>query len=111
MPALIEQCIALIEERKAAKSRLIAQQQSAKTFEKFALAYVAAKQDEWKNSKHRSQCVNTLRTYLEKENRNRFTFTEMNRIHSGFGYSKGLPYRIESRSLEKSSGYSIAGTI
>ena len=52
-----------IAQRKAAISSLRAQQATEKTFEQAVDGYIDAHGDTWKNSKHRSQWVNTLATY------------------------------------------------
>lgn len=49
--------------RKAAKSRLLAQQATQKTFEQAAEAYIDSHGDAWRNSKHRAQWIATLETY------------------------------------------------
>lgn len=52
-----------IEENRAARSTLAAARAAALTFEQCAVAYIAAKQTEWKNKKHGDQWRNTLATY------------------------------------------------
>lgn len=52
-----------IERRQAARSTMIAARASALTFEQCAAAYIAAKEHEWKNTKHAQQWRNTLATY------------------------------------------------
>jgi hypothetical protein len=53
-----------IEESRSLKSALAAARASALTFEQCALAYIAAKEPEWKNAKHGDQWRNTLTTYV-----------------------------------------------
>lgn len=52
-----------IEESRAARSTLAASRAAALTFEQSAIAYIAAKESEWKNKKHGDQWRNTLATY------------------------------------------------
>lgn len=52
-----------IESRRAAKSRLRADRESALTFEQASDAYIRANESGWKNSKHGQQWRNTLVTY------------------------------------------------
>ena len=52
-----------IEESRAARSLLAASRASALTFEQCAVAYIAAKEIQWKNAKHGSQWRRTLETY------------------------------------------------
>jgi hypothetical protein len=52
-----------IERRRAARSALLAQQASAKTFKQCARDYIDAKSPEWSNDKHAQQWTNTLETY------------------------------------------------
>jgi len=49
--------------KKEARSRLIAEQASARTFKACAEAYMAAHEAGWKNPKHAQQWRNTLETY------------------------------------------------
>lgn len=51
-------------ELRAARSALIAEQASAKTFRQCADAYIAAHEAGWKNTKHGQQWRNTLETYV-----------------------------------------------
>lgn len=51
-------------ELRAARSALIAEQASAKTFRQCADAYIAAHEAGWKNAKHSAQWRNTLATYV-----------------------------------------------
>lgn len=53
-----------INQRQQAKSALIAARASALTFEQCAVAYIAAKEPEWKNAKHGAQWRSTLATYV-----------------------------------------------
>lgn len=59
----IRQGIDPVEERKAARSALVAAQRRGMTFAKAVEAYLAAKLDGFKNKKHRDQWRNTLQTY------------------------------------------------
>lgn len=52
-----------IHERRAARSALIAEQASAKTFRQCAAEYIAAHEVKWKNAKHGQQWTNTLEAY------------------------------------------------
>jgi integrase len=61
--AKIKKGIDPIEEGRAARSQLAATRAAALTFEQCAVAYIAAKQSEWKNAKHGDQWRNTLATY------------------------------------------------
>ena len=60
---LIEQGIDPIAQREQARSKLIAQQSSHKTFKEAAEAYIEAHGDSWKNPKHRAQWQSTLERY------------------------------------------------
>ncbi|MBL8389343.1 MAG: integrase arm-type DNA-binding domain-containing protein [Hydrogenophaga sp.] len=60
---LIEQGIDPIAQREQARSKLIAQQSSHKTFKEAAEAYIEAHGDSWKNPKHRAQWSSTLVRY------------------------------------------------
>lgn len=59
----IESGIDPIQKRRADKSKLLADQAAAKTFEQTAKAYMAAHEAGWKNAKHGQQWRNTLETY------------------------------------------------
>lgn len=59
----IELGIDPIDERKAAKSRLMAEQAKAITFKQAAAAFIAAQEHGWKNAKHAAQWTSTLETY------------------------------------------------
>lgn len=59
----VRQGIDPIEENKAARSAIAAAHAKAQTFEQCATAYMAAKEHEWKNSKHGDQWRNTLAKY------------------------------------------------
>ncbi|KAA8608535.1 integrase [Salipiger aestuarii] len=52
-----------VEERKAAKSALVAEQRRGMTFAAATDKYLASKLDAFKNAKHRQQWQNTLTTY------------------------------------------------
>jgi integrase len=52
-----------IEQRRAAKSRLKAEQAKAITFQQAAAAFIAAQEHGWKNAKHAAQWTSTLETY------------------------------------------------
>lgn len=52
-----------IEQRKAARSTLMAAQAKELTFEQCATAFIGAKESEWSNVKHAQQWRNTLATY------------------------------------------------
>lgn len=52
-----------IEVRKQAYSAKLASSATALTFEQCAIAFIAAKEPEWKNAKHGEQWRNTLATY------------------------------------------------
>lgn len=52
-----------VEDRKATRQALALEQINTRTFEECALAYIQAKQDEWRNIKHRAQWIATLQTY------------------------------------------------
>jgi integrase len=52
-----------IEQRKAARSALIAAQSNAITFKASAEAYIAAHEAGWRNAKHRQQWANSLTAY------------------------------------------------
>ncbi|BCO30068.1 integrase [Thiohalobacter sp. COW1] len=56
-----------VEQRKAQRSALAAEQARAITFEQAASQYIEAKGGEWKNAKHRQQWENTLKTYAFPE--------------------------------------------
>lgn len=56
-----------IEQGKAQRSALAAEQARAMTFEQAASQYIEAKGGEWKNTKHRQQWENTLKTYAAPE--------------------------------------------
>lgn len=60
---LVEAGIDPIVRREQARSRLMAQQASQKTFKDAANAYIEAHGDSWKNSKHRAQWKSTLERY------------------------------------------------
>jgi integrase len=64
---MIERGIDPIEERKAAKSALIASQRRGLTFAAATDRYLTAKLDAFKNAKHRQQWANTLTTYAMPE--------------------------------------------
>jgi len=53
-----------INQRQEAKSAQVAARASALTFEQCAVAYIAAKEPEWKNAKHGAQWRSTLATYV-----------------------------------------------
>lgn len=59
----IEQGIDPIDERKAVRSRLVADQAKSITFKQAAAAYIAAHEAGWKNAKHAAQWASTLETY------------------------------------------------
>lgn len=59
----IRQGIDPVEERKAARAALAAQQARGLTFSDAVDRYLAAKLDAFKNAKHRQQWENTLKTY------------------------------------------------
>lgn len=61
--AKVREGIDPIEEAKASQSQLRAAQASAITFEQCAIAYIEAKEGEWKNDKHGQQWRKTLETY------------------------------------------------
>jgi integrase len=61
--AKIKSGIDPIEENRARNSALAAARASALTFEQCAVAFVAAKEPEWKNAKHAAQWRTTLATY------------------------------------------------
>lgn len=50
--------------KREAKNALMLAQAGAKTFEQCAADYLAAREAEWKNSKHRAQWSSTLETYV-----------------------------------------------
>jgi integrase len=52
-----------INERKAARSAMLAERTSSLTFTECAKAFMEAKEHEWKNAKHGSQWRNTLNNY------------------------------------------------
>jgi integrase len=52
-----------VQAKKEARSRLIAEQASSRTFKACAEGYMAAHEDGWKNPKHAQQWRNTLETY------------------------------------------------
>ncbi|MEK8047728.1 tyrosine-type recombinase/integrase [Ideonella margarita] len=52
-----------VEERRAAKHRLVASQVAAMSFQRAAERYIEAHGDSWKSDKHRAQWVSTLVTY------------------------------------------------
>jgi integrase len=52
-----------IEERRRAKSALLAATAKVITFEEAAKAYMAAHESSWRNAKHRQQWENTLKAY------------------------------------------------
>lgn len=56
-----------IEERKAKRSALLAEQLRGLTFEEAVSRYLDTKLDEFENAKHRQQWQNTLRTYAVPE--------------------------------------------
>lgn len=60
---LIAKGVDPVEQRKAAKSLLIASQGKAVTFEDAARDYIAEHQSGWKNAKHAAQWSSTLETY------------------------------------------------
>jgi len=59
----IERGIDPVQQRRSARSSLLADQASATTFEQCAKAYIAAHEAGWKNVKHGQQWHNTLETY------------------------------------------------
>lgn len=59
----IEQGVDPIAEREQARSKLMAEQSSSKTFKEAAGAYIEAHGDSWKNPKHRAQWQSTLESY------------------------------------------------
>lgn len=63
---LVERGVDPILQRRQAKSLLMAQRASAKTFAECASEYIAAKSPEWSNPKHAQQWTNTLETYADK---------------------------------------------
>lgn len=65
--AQIERGIDPVEERKAAKARLMEAQRKAVTFEKAVESYLAAKLDQFRNAKHRGQWRSTLESYALPE--------------------------------------------
>lgn len=52
-----------IEQKRAARSAMIAAVQSTLTFDQCATAYIAAHRTGWKNAKHADQWANTINTY------------------------------------------------
>jgi integrase len=52
-----------IDRRQATRSAMVAAREIALTFEQCATAYIAIKENEWKNAKHGDQWRNTLATY------------------------------------------------
>ncbi|UWR84921.1 tyrosine-type recombinase/integrase [Phaeobacter inhibens] len=56
-----------MEERKAKRSALIAEQRRGLTFEAAIAKFLSAKLDQFSNPKHRQQWTNTLRTYAQPE--------------------------------------------
>lgn len=59
----IEQGIDPIEQRREAKSLLMASRASIKTFAECVSGMIAARESEWRNAKHRAQWLSTLETY------------------------------------------------
>lgn len=53
-----------VEAKREAKNALILAQAGAKTFEQCAADYLAGREAEWKNSKHRAQWSSTLEAYV-----------------------------------------------
>jgi integrase len=53
-----------VTERRAARSKLVAEQQRMITFEQVATAFIRKKSPEWDNAKHRAQWESTLNNYV-----------------------------------------------
>lgn len=53
-----------VEAKKEARSRLLADQSTAKTFDQCAAEFIAGNEAEWSNPKHAAQWRNTLKTYV-----------------------------------------------
>lgn len=60
---LLAQGVDPIEQRRAARSVLMASAAKVLTFQEAAEAYIAAHEPSWKNPKHRQQWTNTLKAY------------------------------------------------
>ena len=65
--AKIREGVDPVEERKAKKSALLAEQRRGLSFEEAVDKYLDAKLDEFSNAKHRQQWRNTLKTYAVPE--------------------------------------------
>lgn len=62
---LIDEGVDPVEARKAVKKAAAASQARALTFKTACERFIAAKESEWRNAKHRDQWENTLETYAE----------------------------------------------
>jgi integrase len=60
---VIGQGVDPIEQRREAANLLMASRSSHKTFDQCVSAYIASRESEWRNPKHRQQWQNTLDTY------------------------------------------------